>query len=134
MFHNLCTLKVLSNLLKSPKDFIIELINQNTYIFQKEVVTLSRKPEPRKISVSIYFGFYSIYLEFKVTFHHHWVNDYRQLNANTVVDSHPLPHIDDILNDCAKGSFFSTINMPCEASWAISVTFILTILLFGQLI
>src|SRR5271168_499953 len=40
-----------------------------------------------------------------------WVNDYRQLNANTVVDSHPLPRADDILNDCAKGKFFSTIDM-----------------------
>ena len=41
----------------------------------------------------------------------HWVNDYRQLNANTVMDSHPLPRVDDILNDCAKGKFFSTIDM-----------------------
>jgi hypothetical protein len=40
-----------------------------------------------------------------------WVNDYRQLNANTIVDSHPLPRADDILNDCAKGKFFSTIDM-----------------------
>ena len=40
-----------------------------------------------------------------------WVNDYRQLNANTVVDSHPLPRADDILNDCTKGKFFSTIDM-----------------------
>ena len=40
-----------------------------------------------------------------------WVNDYRQLNANTVTDSHPLPRIDDILNDCAKGSIWSTIDM-----------------------
>jgi hypothetical protein len=29
----------------------------------------------------------------------HWVNDYCQLNANTVTDSHPLPCIDDILAD-----------------------------------
>jgi hypothetical protein len=27
------------------------------------------------------------------------------------VDSHPLPHADDILNDCAKGKIFSTIDM-----------------------
>ena len=40
-----------------------------------------------------------------------WVNDYRQLNSNTVIDSHPLPRVDDILNDCAKGKFFSTIDM-----------------------
>ena len=40
-----------------------------------------------------------------------WVNDYRQLNANTVVDNHPIPRIDDILNDCAKGKIWSTIDM-----------------------
>lgn len=40
-----------------------------------------------------------------------WVNDYRQLNANTVTDSHPLPRVDDILNDCAKGRVWSTIDM-----------------------
>lgn len=28
-----------------------------------------------------------------------------------MVDSHPLPRVDDILNDCAKGKFFSTIDM-----------------------
>jgi hypothetical protein len=41
----------------------------------------------------------------------HWVNDYRALNANTVMDSHPLPCIDDILADCAKGKVWSIINM-----------------------
>ncbi|EDR02067.1 reverse transcriptase-RNase H-integrase [Laccaria bicolor S238N-H82] len=40
-----------------------------------------------------------------------WVNDYRQLNENTVTDSHPLPRIDDILNDCAKGKIWATIDM-----------------------
>ena len=40
-----------------------------------------------------------------------WVNDYWQLNENTVTDSHPLPRIDDILNDCAKGRIWGTINM-----------------------
>src|ERR1700678_1860097 len=40
-----------------------------------------------------------------------WVNDYRQLNSNTIVDSHPLPRADDILNNCDKGKFFSTIDM-----------------------
>jgi hypothetical protein len=40
-----------------------------------------------------------------------WVNDYRQLNDNTVTNSHPLPRIDDILNDCAKGRIWSTIDM-----------------------
>ena len=41
----------------------------------------------------------------------HWVNDYWQLNSNTVIDSHPLPWVDNILNNCAKGKFFSTIDM-----------------------
>lgn len=40
-----------------------------------------------------------------------WVNDYRVLNANTVTDSHPLPRVDDILNDCAKGKIWSKLNM-----------------------
>jgi hypothetical protein len=41
----------------------------------------------------------------------HWVNDYRQLNANMVIDSHPFPWVDDILNDCVKGMYFSMIDM-----------------------
>lgn len=40
-----------------------------------------------------------------------WVYDYRQLNANTIVDSHPLPRMDNILNECAKSKIFSTIDM-----------------------
>ena len=40
-----------------------------------------------------------------------WVNDFHQLNANTVTDCHPLPRIDDILNDCAKGRIWATIDM-----------------------
>jgi len=40
-----------------------------------------------------------------------WVNNFRQLNENTITDSHPLPHIDNILNDCAKGKILATINM-----------------------
>jgi hypothetical protein len=40
-----------------------------------------------------------------------WVNDYRQLNKNTIMDSHPLPRTDDILNDCAKGKIWGTIDM-----------------------
>lgn len=41
----------------------------------------------------------------------HWVNDFQQLNAITVSDNHPLPQTDDILNDCAKGRVWSTIDM-----------------------
>ena len=40
-----------------------------------------------------------------------WVNNYRELNDNTVLDAHPLPHIDDILADCAKGRFWAKIDM-----------------------
>ena len=40
-----------------------------------------------------------------------WVNDYRQLNENTITDSHPLPRIDDILNDCAKGKIWAKLDM-----------------------
>ena len=40
-----------------------------------------------------------------------WVNDYHQLNSNMITDSHPIPHIDDILNNCAKGKIWATINM-----------------------
>ena len=41
----------------------------------------------------------------------HWVNNYRVLNTNTVTDSHPLPWVDDILADCAKGKIWSMIDM-----------------------
>src|SRR3984885_10361784 len=40
-----------------------------------------------------------------------WVNDYRVLNANTILDAHPLPRIDDILADCAKGKIWSKLDM-----------------------
>jgi len=40
-----------------------------------------------------------------------WVNDYHQLNKNIVMDSHLLPHINDILSDCAKGKIWGTIDM-----------------------
>ena len=39
------------------------------------------------------------------------MNDYWQLNDITVPDNHPLPQTDDILNDCAKGKIWSTIDM-----------------------
>jgi RNase H-like domain found in reverse transcriptase/Reverse transcriptase (RNA-dependent DNA polymerase) len=40
-----------------------------------------------------------------------WVNNYRALNTNTVTDSHPLPRVDDILADCAKGKIWSKMDM-----------------------
>lgn len=40
-----------------------------------------------------------------------WVNDFREVNANTVTDSHPLPCVDDILADCAKGRIWSKLDM-----------------------
>jgi hypothetical protein len=39
------------------------------------------------------------------------VNNYRQLNANTVTDSYPLPRIDDILADAGKGKIWSILDM-----------------------
>ena len=41
----------------------------------------------------------------------HWVNDYRALNANTVLDAHPLPRVDDILSDCAKGKIWCKLDL-----------------------
>jgi len=41
----------------------------------------------------------------------HWVNDYRELNSNTVLDSHPLPRVDDMLADCAKSKIWSKMDM-----------------------
>jgi hypothetical protein len=40
-----------------------------------------------------------------------WVNDYRQLNKNTIPDKYPLPCIDNILADCGKGKIWGTIDM-----------------------
>jgi hypothetical protein len=39
-----------------------------------------------------------------------WVNDYRQLNVNTIHDRHPLLRIDDILANCTKGKIWSVID------------------------
>lgn len=41
----------------------------------------------------------------------HWVNDFCQLNENTITDSHPLPRINDKLDDCAKVKIWGTIDM-----------------------
>jgi hypothetical protein len=40
-----------------------------------------------------------------------WVNDYQKINANTVSDKYPLPRVDDILADCAKGKIWGKIDM-----------------------
>ncbi|KAF7783245.1 hypothetical protein Agabi119p4_2621 [Agaricus bisporus var. burnettii] len=40
-----------------------------------------------------------------------WVIDYRRLNAVTIPDRFPLPRIDDILADCAKGKIWAKIDM-----------------------
>ena len=40
-----------------------------------------------------------------------WVNDYWMLNTNTVLDAHPLPCVNDILADCAKGKIWSKLDM-----------------------
>ena len=40
-----------------------------------------------------------------------WVNDYWQLNVNTVTDSFPIPCINEILSDCAQGKVFTTLDM-----------------------
>ena len=40
-----------------------------------------------------------------------WVNDYQMLNANTILDAHPLPCVDDILANCAKGKIWSKLDM-----------------------
>jgi len=43
--------------------------------------------------------------------HPHYLNDYRQLNANVVPDNFCLPRVEDILADCAKGTMWSTLDM-----------------------
>ena len=40
-----------------------------------------------------------------------WVNDYRELNSNTIRDNFPLPRVDDILSDCARGKIFGKMDM-----------------------
>lgn len=47
----------------------------------------------------------------ELTVPHRWVNDYRELNANTIRDNYPLPRVDDILSDCAKGKIFGKMDM-----------------------
>jgi hypothetical protein len=40
-----------------------------------------------------------------------WVNDYCQLNSNTVTDSFPIPLVNEILSDIAQGKVFATLDM-----------------------
>jgi hypothetical protein len=40
-----------------------------------------------------------------------WVNDYRQINANTITDSYPLPRVEDILADVGWGKIWSKMDM-----------------------
>jgi hypothetical protein len=40
-----------------------------------------------------------------------WVNNYWMLNSNTVLDSHLLLRVEDILADCTKGKIWSKLNM-----------------------
>ena len=40
-----------------------------------------------------------------------WVNDYRKLNDNTVPDAYPLPRVEQILADCAKGKIWAKLDM-----------------------
>jgi hypothetical protein len=40
-----------------------------------------------------------------------WVNDYQQINTNTVTDSYPLPQVEDILADAGKGKIWSKMDM-----------------------
>ena len=50
-----------------------------------------------------------------------WVNNYRILNSNTILDTHPLPHVDDILADHGKGRVWSKLDMTngswCQWGW-----------------
>jgi hypothetical protein len=40
-----------------------------------------------------------------------WVNDYRQLNTNTVTDSFPIPLVSKILTDIGQGKVFATLDV-----------------------
>ena len=40
-----------------------------------------------------------------------WVNDFREINGNTIRDSYPLPIINDILAACGSGKYFAKIDM-----------------------
>ena len=41
----------------------------------------------------------------------HWVNNYWQLNTNTVTDSFPIPLVHEILSDLGQGKVFATLDM-----------------------
>jgi hypothetical protein len=41
----------------------------------------------------------------------HWVNNYWALNSMTILDHYPLPRVDNILADCAKGKIWGIIDV-----------------------
>ncbi|RDB23205.1 Transposon Tf2-9 polyprotein [Hypsizygus marmoreus] len=61
-----------------------------------------------------------------------WVNDFRVLNKITTPDNYPLPRVEDILADCAKGviwgkidmtnSFFQTLMNPDHIKYTATLT------------
>ena len=41
----------------------------------------------------------------------HWVCDFCELNANMIPDNWTMPHVNEILADCARGKIWATIDM-----------------------
>ena len=46
-----------------------------------------------------------------LTLEPHWVNDFHELNANTVCNNFPLPLADDIFGACGVGKIFAKMDM-----------------------
>src|SRR5258705_3659693 len=40
-----------------------------------------------------------------------WVCDYRRINENTIPDNYPMPKVNEILSDCARGKLFCKIDL-----------------------